>query len=117
MWQSDRNNEDLSGYLGHHQPVSRGYGGIEERVGSPDVEDVVDATLGMLEEMGGLVIDLERCLVIEGIEVERRIHDLIVLQTRTQRTRTRLGASSTRTRPRFDRVHDGQTWPMKLPYS
>jgi hypothetical protein len=29
----------------------------------------------VLEEVGGLVIDLEGCLVIEGIENEQRIHD------------------------------------------
>jgi hypothetical protein len=39
----------------------------------------------VLEEVGGLVIDLEGCLVIEGIEIEQRIHYPIVLQTRTSR--------------------------------
>jgi hypothetical protein len=62
-----------------------GLAGVEERVGSPDVIDVVEAQGGVLEEVGGLVVDLEGCLVIEGIEIEQRIHDPIVLQTRTSR--------------------------------
>jgi hypothetical protein len=60
-------------------------GGVEERVGSPDVIDVVDAQGGVLEEVGGLIVDLEGCVVIEGIEIELQIEDSIVLQTRTPR--------------------------------
>ena len=38
----------------------------------------------MLEEVGGLVVDLEWRLIVEGIKIQRRIHNLIVLQTRTR---------------------------------
>jgi hypothetical protein len=35
----------------------------------------------VLEEMGGLVVDLEWCLVIEGVEIEPRLHNRVVIQT------------------------------------
>jgi hypothetical protein len=71
LWRGDGYDEDLAGDLGDHQPVGRWYSGVEERVRSPDVIDVVDAQCGVLEEVGGLVVDLEGCLVIEGIEIEQ----------------------------------------------
>lgn len=50
--------------------MSRPLRRIEERIGSPGVVDVVDAEGGVLEEVGGLVIDLERVFVVELVDVE-----------------------------------------------
>lgn len=47
--------------------------------------DVLDAEVGMLEEVGDLVIDLEGIVIVEEIEVEQLGHTQSVLQTNTGR--------------------------------
>jgi hypothetical protein len=46
------------------------FGGVEHRVGCPDIADVLDAQAWVLEQVGGLGVDLERVLVVEQIEIE-----------------------------------------------
>jgi hypothetical protein len=64
----------LAGDLGDHQPMGRGYSGIEQRTGTPDVDDVVEPKRGVLEEMGGLVVDLKWLVVIKRIDIEPLVH-------------------------------------------
>jgi hypothetical protein len=68
---------------GDHQPVRWWLGWVEERVGAPDVVDVVDAEFGVFEQMRGLPVDLEGIVVIELIEIEPLSHNTSVLQTDT----------------------------------
>jgi hypothetical protein len=56
--------------FGDHQPVRGRFGWVEHRVGCPDIADVLDAQAWVLEQVGGLGVDLERVLVIEQIEIE-----------------------------------------------
>jgi hypothetical protein len=51
--------------------VRRWDGWIEQRVRTPYLVNVIDAEVGMFEQMRGLVVDLERILVIEQIDVEQ----------------------------------------------
>jgi hypothetical protein len=44
---------------------------VEERVRLPHLVDVLDAEPRVFEQVGGLVVDLERVFVVEEIEVER----------------------------------------------
>ena len=46
---------------------------------TPIPHRVLDAEGGVLEQVGGLVVDLERILVVEQIEVEQLGHSEIVL--------------------------------------
>jgi hypothetical protein len=46
------------------------FGGVEHRVGCPDIADVLDAQAWVFEQVGGLGVDLERVLVVEQIEIE-----------------------------------------------
>jgi hypothetical protein len=60
------------------------FGGVEHRVGCPDIADVLDAQAWVLEQVGGLGVDLERFLVVEQIEIEPVVpHVVIVIQTDT----------------------------------
>lgn len=60
----ERHDEGSTVHLGHHQPVNGRFGWVEERVGAPNVVDVVDPEPGMLEEVGGLFVDLEGVIII-----------------------------------------------------
>jgi hypothetical protein len=66
--------EHDTGDLRHHQPVRWRLRRVEERVGLLDVENVLDAESRMFEQVGGLVVDLERVLVVEEVEIERFRH-------------------------------------------
>ena len=77
-----RHCQDLAGDLGNHEPVGRWFGGVEQGIAGPDVTDVVQTQVGMLEEMTGLPVNLERPVVIQPIDVEP-LHSNIVLQTLT----------------------------------
>ena len=57
--------------FGHHQPICWRFGRVEERVGLPDILNVVDSQSGVFEEMGCLPVDLERVVVVELIEIEQ----------------------------------------------
>jgi hypothetical protein len=57
--------------FGDHQPVGGWFGGVEHRVGSPDFADVRDAQAWVLEQVGGLGVDLERILFVEQIQIEQ----------------------------------------------
>jgi hypothetical protein len=46
------------------------FGGVKHRAGCPDIADVPDAQAWVLEQVGGLGVDLERLLVLEQIEIE-----------------------------------------------
>ncbi|MGO8771702.1 MAG: hypothetical protein ACLQIK_01715 [Mycobacterium sp.] len=45
-------------------------GGVEHRVESPDFADVLDAQAWVLEQVGGLSVDLERILFVEQIQID-----------------------------------------------
>ena len=60
--------------FGHHQPVCWRFGWVEERVGLPDVLNVVDSQSGVFEQVGCLPVDLERVVVVELIEIEQLSH-------------------------------------------
>jgi len=49
--------------------VRRWLGWVEERIVDPHVVDVLQSEVGMLEQVRGLGVDLER-VVVEGVEVE-----------------------------------------------
>ena len=60
------------------------FGGVEHRVGSPDFADVLDAQAWVLEQVGGLSVDLERILFVEQIQIEQFVrHMPTVIQTDT----------------------------------
>lgn len=65
---------NVSPNLGHHQPVGRWFGRVEERITRPHIEDVVDAEVWVLEQVRGLPVDLERGVVVERIEIEQLGH-------------------------------------------
>jgi hypothetical protein len=46
--------------------------------------DVIDAEVGVLEQVRGLCVDLEWVLILEEIELETTAHQAIVLQTNTR---------------------------------
>jgi non-homologous end joining protein Ku len=54
--------------------VRRRLGRVEQRVAGPHVCDVIGAEVGVLEQVRGLAVDLERVVVIEQIEVEQLGH-------------------------------------------
>ena len=60
--------------FGHHQPVCWRFGWVEERVGLPDILNVVDSQSGVFEQVGCLPVDLERVVVVELIEIEQLSH-------------------------------------------
>ena len=51
-----------------------GFGGVEERLGLPDILNVVDSQSGVFEQVGCLPVDLERVVVVELIEIEQLSH-------------------------------------------
>lgn len=79
----DRHDQDFVSYLGPHEPVRRWFGGVEERVTGPDVENVLHAQMRVFEQVRGLAVDLERVLLVEGVEIEELSHSLSVYQTTT----------------------------------
>ena len=50
--------------------MCRGSGWVEERVAGPDIQHVVNAEVGVLEQVGGLPVDLERILIVKQVDVE-----------------------------------------------
>jgi len=46
-------------------------GRVEDRIAGPDVGHVVQAQLGVLEQVRGLLIDLEGPVLVEGVDVEQ----------------------------------------------
>lgn len=77
-----RHCQDQSGDLSNHEPVGRWLGGIEQGIAGPDIADVVQTQVGMLEEVAGLPIDFERPVIIEPIDIEP-VHIAIVVQSLT----------------------------------
>jgi hypothetical protein len=51
--------------------VSRRFRRIEHRIGLPHLVDVLDPQPTVLEQMRGLIVDLERIGVVEEVEVEQ----------------------------------------------
>ncbi len=79
-----RNHQDLAGDFATHQPMCRRYRRIEQWIAGPHFQNVVDPQVGMLEQMCGLRVDLERVMIIELIHVETlRRHSAIVIHTNT----------------------------------
>ncbi len=54
--------------------MSRWFGGIEEGIRSPHVENVSDPPFVVLEQVGNLTVGLEGIPVVEIIKVEQDIH-------------------------------------------
>jgi len=70
--------------FGDHQPVGGWFGGVEHWVGSPDFADVLVAQAWVLEQVGGLSVDLERILFVEQIQIEQFVPYMpTVIQTDT----------------------------------
>jgi hypothetical protein len=64
--------------------VRWGLGWIEHRFAGPDIVDIVDPQMRVLEQVRGLGVDLERVFLIEQVELESvTVHLLIVLQMTT----------------------------------
>jgi len=63
--------EYVAGDLGHHQPVGWWYCWIEEWFGSPRFVHVVDPERSVLEQVGGLGVDLEWVVLVKLVEVEQ----------------------------------------------
>lgn len=69
-----RHDQHPAGDLAHHEPVRRGHSRVEERIAGPDVGNVIDSEVGVLEEVGHLLINLERLLIVEQIEIEQVVN-------------------------------------------
>jgi hypothetical protein len=59
------------------------FGGVEQRFGGPRLADIVDATVGVFEQVGGLSIDFKRVVAGEQIKVEHPGLSMSVLHTNT----------------------------------
>ena len=57
---SERYDKNAPFDLGDHQPMRRRDRRVEQRIGFPNLVDVVDAERNMLEQMCSFVVDLER---------------------------------------------------------
>lgn len=69
-WWSERDREHSASYLGDHEPMSWRLGGVKQRLACPDICDVLETQAGVLEQMAGLLVDLEGPAGIEVINVE-----------------------------------------------
>jgi hypothetical protein len=65
----DWDDQDLAGNLAAHQPVRWRLCRVEQRAADPYVVDVVDAEVGVLEQVRGLGVDLERVFLVEQVQV------------------------------------------------
>ena len=66
--------------LSDHQPMRRRDRRVEQRIGFPYLVDVVDAERNVLEQVGRLVVDLERIGVVEQIEIEQLVPECITFE-------------------------------------
>ncbi len=66
MWYYEHRATDLR----HHKPVRWRFRRIEQRIGVPDVVDVIDPELRMFEEVRRLIVDLDGVVRVESIEIE-----------------------------------------------
>jgi len=57
-------------------------GRVEQRLAGPDVADVIQAQAWVLEQVTGLLIDLEGPVLVEVVDVEP-VHEPIVVQAST----------------------------------
>jgi hypothetical protein len=60
-----RHHQNLTRHLGHHQPVRGRLRRIEQRFTAPDLRDVVQAEVGMFEQVTQLTVDLEGPVLVE----------------------------------------------------
>ena len=67
------NHQHPAGDFGAHEPVRWWFRRVEEGVVGPDVVDVVQSEMGVLEQVCGLGVDIEGILV-EKVEVEAVCH-------------------------------------------
>lgn len=88
---SQRHHEYAARYFAHHEPVRRRRRGIEERIRTPDVADVLHAQIRVFEQVGHLCVELERIKFVKRVEIESLIHCPSVLQPITHRERPLLG--------------------------
>jgi len=65
-----RNRQNVSGYLGDHQPVGGWLGRVEQRLTAPDVAGVVKTQTWVLEEVTGLLVNLEGPVLVEVVDNE-----------------------------------------------
>jgi hypothetical protein len=70
----ERDDQDTAFDLGAHQPVRGRRCWVEKGVTGPDVVDVVDPEVGMLEQVGCLSVNLELILVAEEIGIKALRH-------------------------------------------
>ena len=64
---SQGDDENTAPDLGAHEPVRWRLGRVEQRLASPDVIDVIDSEVRMLEQVRGLGVDLERVFLIQQV--------------------------------------------------
>jgi len=89
----ERYDQHLPGDLTTHQPVGWWVGWVEQRAACPYVVDIVDAEVGVLEQVRGLRVYLERVFLVEQVQA-LLVHDSIVLQTTTTCWRGPVGAEN-----------------------
>jgi hypothetical protein len=68
---SDRYDKDVATNLGDHEPVGGRKRGIEQWVAVPDVADVVQPEVRVLEQVSGLIVNFERIIILEQIEIQQ----------------------------------------------
>ncbi len=59
------------------------FGRIEQRVGVPELVNVLDAVDVVFEQVSGLSVDFERIGLVQPVEIEQLTHNSSVLQTHT----------------------------------
>ena len=64
----ERHGQDASGDFGDHQPVRGWPCRVEQRSAGPDVADIVKTQTRMLEQVTGLLVELERPVLVEVVD-------------------------------------------------
>jgi hypothetical protein len=67
-----RDDEDPTSDFRDHEPMGGRLGRVEEGIARPDLLHIGHAEVRMLEEVGSLMIDLERIGVVKTLEVQHR---------------------------------------------
>jgi len=68
------NHQHPTVHLGAHQPTRRWLGRIKQRIADPDLVEVVDSEMWMLEQVSDMVIYFKGVVVIECIWVKWLSH-------------------------------------------
>lgn len=63
----ERHGQDAARYLSDHQPVGGWLGRVEQRLAGPHVAEVIQAQTLVLEQVTGLLVDLEGPVLVEFV--------------------------------------------------